>query len=863
MRIIRALATLFVVFSLASSSSASGPDVRPDHKRSVLDNGTTVISSYIPDSGLVTIQIRVLSGLSNEGKYAGSGISHLLEHLIFKGSRYETPGELHKKIKMLGGVINGSTGLDSAEYHIIVPRENFDKAFQLLTSMVMSPGFSEEELKKEKEVILKEMRMYRDDPFSRSTNLLYENAYRASLYKYPVIGYEEVFSALTGEDVREYHAGAYGPDRMIVGIVGGVGHDEALNTAKHYLGAYPRSARWQSYMPEEPAQVSENIREFPAEVTMGYLVMGFHTTSLYSPDMYATDVLSIILGQGKDSRIYKKLVDEKELLYGATCSNSTPRYPGLFVISATGDADGLREARREIFDIIRDLAKDGPGEEEISKAKEMVIASYIGSYEDIGTEVSSLTSSEMLTGDPMFFYRYVENVSKVTASDVKRMIWKYLKKDNSTSILLMPEGKILGDQARNVTPSELEEKMVKLDNGMRIVVKRRGRLPIVSVAVAFEGGVRSETREDNGICNFVASVLLKGTSSRDASEIAPALERRGGSIGAFSGMNSLGVTMNLMKDDLAFGMDIVEDVIRNASFPEDEIERSRKKILAELLEEKKDVYQRAMNTLLELLYGEHPYGMNMLGTEDTVMALDRGRLTGYYHDTFVPDNTVISVVGDVNVDDVVKGLSERFGAWQPRRTVNPDRDVRSLDGAKEQEINMKKEQALVVMGYQGVKMNDERRYALAIISSLLSGSNGLLFNAAREGEGITYASGARSVPGLDKGYFLLYVATSEKFLDKASEILALVKDKVLRGEMSDEDIQACKDRLISEQAMSLQRNSDIAISMALNELYGLGYDDYKRYPEGIRDVTRDDVLKTAADIFSGQDPAEVLIHSVE
>jgi zinc protease len=259
------------------------------------------------------------------------------------------------------------------------------------------------------------------------------------------------------------------------------------------------------------------------------------------------------------------------------------------------------------------------------------------------------------------------------------------------------------------------------------------------------------------------------------------------------------------------------------------------------------------------MYGEHPYGMNVLGRDDTVRSFSREDLLTYYRNTLVPSNAVISVVGDVDVESVMKDLSSRFALWEGKMPAFREKRVVPVPKNSEVRLEMEKEQSLVLVGYQSVRMDDDMKYPLSIVGSLLSGSGGMLFNAAREGEGMTYASGARSSPELDKGYFVLYIATSEEFVEKAVDIIDDVTGKVALGEIDEEDIRASKNRLISGHALALQRNSGLAMSMSLNELYGLGYDNYRKYPERIMKVTEKEVIDAASKVFSDGNPAVLII----
>ena len=834
----------------------------PEYHRQTTSNGATIVSSYIPEAELVTIQIRVLSGLSNEGEYASSGISHLLEHLLFKGTREKSSEDIRKEIKMIGGIVNGSTGLDSAEYHITVPNERFEEALSLLVDMVMQPIFTDSDFEKEKEVVLREINMREDDPITKRVRLLFSEAYRENVYKYPIIGYAEVFKKLSKEDVIRYHKAVYRPQRMVLGIVGGVPAEEAMEVARERIEGLERGLPWASGVEPEPRQIDVNIESFEADVVVGYMAIGFHTTSLFSKDLYNTDVLNIILGVGEDSRLYRRLVKEKELLYSIGSLNYTPKYPGLFIITAIGDADKLEEAREEIMKVIDELNSGKVSKDELQRAKNMVISDYLFSHESIEALASSMTISQILTGDPSFFAKYVDEVGKVEVESIKSSCRKFLTEDNSTTIYLVPKGfleKEAPAEEEWIRKSDVSAE--KLLNGLTIVVKKKGTLPLVTVSFASVGGLRAETAMDNGISNLTSALLLKGTKKRKESQIVPVIEQMGGAIASFSGMNSIGLSMHVLSEDLDKGMDIFQDVLWEAVFPEEEILKVKKKTIASIQEEEKDIFSKGMLEVRKLLYGKHPYSMRVRGTVEGIESFTRDDIVSFYSSHIVPEGSVLTVVGDIDAPLVLEKLVKRFKKWKGTPQAIEKESVIPLEGGEKESLTMDKEQTLIVLGFQGVNLKDNRKYALKVISALLSGADGLLFYALREAEGVTYTLGAVSVPQVDKGYFFLYAATQEEDLDKVRKKLIEVIEKVKKGDIKEEEIEASKRRLISEHALGLQTNSALSMVLTLDELYGLGLEEHKKFPEAISNVTREEIKEVAREVIDLGKSAEVVIHS--
>jgi len=856
----------------------------------------------------VTVEIRVLSGLSNEGVYAGTGISHFLEHLLFKGTKSKTADEVRRSIKNMGGMINGSTGRDSAEYHITVPKENFTEALKLLSEMVTEAVFTDKEMETERDVILKEMKLHNDNPVSRRMRLLFQQAYRSHVYKYPIIGYEESFKKLSKADILAYYNAVYTPDRMVIGIAGGIRPEIALKAAKETIGAYQRVSSWRTEIFEESGDPREVQKKFPAEVTLGYMAIGFHMTSVYSPDLYAGDVLNILLAGGNGSRLYSRLVKEKKLLYAVGGYNYTPEFPGLFIITGIGAPEELDAAREEIFSVIKDACEEGVTLEEIRRAKNLVLSGYLHAHEKPGNVASSMTNSQILMNRADFLEEYVEGIKSVTKEQVAEALSKYLRKNNSTTIFLIPEylwedDKVISQVedrneqpektrkviirprdkvARKIKPDtkdagkkisisakEKKEKLedtpkkefTRLENGLKIIVQKKGNLPLVSVTFAAAAGVRAETRETNGLSNLTASLILKGTYNLDEDEIIPVIEQMGGEINVFSGMDAVGVEMDVLAKDLDPGMDIFEDVIKNAIFREEEILKQKEKITAYIGEQDNDVFDNGVINLRKLLYGAHPYAMRVAGEKETVNAFSRDEMISFYKKHFVLDSAVITVVGDIDVRKTMSDMKNRFSAWRGTKTPLLDKKVSLMEEPKKKDIVMNKEQALFIVGFSGVKKTDNRRYALDVASSILSGTDGLLFEALRKEKGLSYISGAVSVPEVDTGYFVLYAATTEKNLTKTGRIVSDIIKKLKAGDFSEEEISSSKKRLISQWAYSIETNHAVSVIMALGELYGLGAGSYKEYPARINAASRKDIIECAQEIFNQKRSATILIHS--
>ena len=847
---------MFVLFGAFSYGNTSY-----DCGKKVLDNGAIIISKYIPDSPLVTINIRFSSGLSNEGKYASSGISHFLEHLLFKGTNNKNSDQIRREIKQMGGVINGTTGLDSAQYYITVPVENFYKALNLITSMVTEPVFSKKDFKKERSVVLKEMKMNEDEPSTKRVKLLFSEAYLDNVYKNPVIGYLEKFKQLTSSDLIEYHSAVYTPEKMVIGIVGGIKKEEALNKVSGIVQEYERGEPWDAMIQKEPRQVSSREVRFKEDINLGYLAIGFHSTDLYSEDLFALDAAGMILGGGKDSRLYKEIVEKKQLLYDISCVNYTPRYPGLFIITGIGDTDKIGKAKIEIFNVINEISTSNILDVEITKIKNQIVLEYLRAHEKTSDMAGLMTEAELLTGDYNFFEKYSEGIKSVDKEDIKRVLKKYLLKENSTTIFLFP--KDFTEEKKDIKVTRITEKVksIRLKNGLKVIIKEKKALPIVAITLAARGGLISEHSKNNGIANLMSTLLLKGTKTRTQEDINAEIETSGGDVGSFSGMNTMGIYMDVLSDKVDIGLNILSDIASNSIFDEKEIIKEKKKIIAMIEEQEKNIYAKGILALKKILYRGHPYSMRTIGDIKSVNNIKRSDIKNFYDSYFKPNGLVLTVVGDIDVDDFSVKIKKYFESWEGKVKKIYIEKAKPLEQKYEEDIKMDKEQALFLLGFQGVKIYDKRKYALSLISALLSGSDGYLFNNIREKKGFSYTSGALNVPEVDTGYFLIYVATVEKNIKEVKKAVINLIKKINKGKITKSDIASSKRRLVTEYISSLETGSALSLSMALNEICGLGWDNYKHFDDNISSLTKKDIVDCAKDILKLNDSAVVVVHS--
>jgi len=852
----RLLLTAILVFTLCSLSIADEAVYRK-----TLENGLIILIKESPPKELVSINITIKTGPSSEEEYTASGISHLVEHLVFKGTASRKTGDIEKEMRSYGGLINGSVSHDTTTYEVIIPVKYFTQGLAVLKDMLVNSVFDKAELEKEREVILKEIKLNEDDPQKKLMTRLFENAYTTHSYKYPSIGYEKILKTLTRDDAVKYYNRRYVPNNMVIAVVGGINAKSAAADIEKEFSRF----RAPSYRPvnrseKEPAQTGKRVIEEEAPITLSYLALGFHSTGMLNKDLFALDVLSMILGRGNNSRLNNLLLKDKREVHSITSWNYTPMDPGLFVVTALLSKDNIEAAKRDILYEIKKIKDGDVSSDELETAKRMVMGDRILAHETIEGQAGDLSEGMAVAGNSDFYDRYVEGINKVSKLDIRRAASQYLNEDNLTEVSLVPKGSETLPFV-SVPRALMEEKFEKrtLTNGLILLTRVNAKIPAVSITVVFSGGLIAENKSNNGISGLTAKMLLDGTKERRESEIISAIESRGGRISSFSGFNSFGLDLTALKDDTDLALELIKDITTNSVFAQNELAKEKLLTAAAIKDEGDDIFEIGALSLRRMLFKDHPYGMRDIGEEESVMAINRDDLIRFYQSRCIPNNTVIAVSGDIDPKKIFTKVEALFNDVERRDLVKPLKNLPLPVSSGSQTIKMDKEQSLLMLGFKTVAMNSPDRYSLNVLSGLLSGRSGRLFVALRERSGLAYTMGSLQKMGLDTGFIMFYAATTMDKVGEAKRLLLNEISAIKQGLITDGELDAAKKEMVSSQNLLMETNAANSFQAALDELYGLGYDNLYKFENETNKITKYDIIRVANKYLDMSSCAEVVI----
>jgi zinc protease len=795
-----------------------------------LENGLVIIVREDHSAPVVSAQAWAMAGSIHEGKWLGAGLSHVLEHMLFKGTTTRPGSRIDQEVQEAGGYMNAYTSFDRTVYHIDVPNTGATTAIDILCDIMQHASLPPDELAKELDVIRREMDMGQDDPGRRSGRRLFETAYTRSPYRFTVIGYLDIFNELKPEDIRAYYHEKYAPNNVFYVIAGDIRRDEVIAQIKTAYAKTKSRALPPNFLPPEPKQTAprEVVEEAPIE--LGHLHFAWHIPELRHADVPVLDVLAVLLGSGRSSRLYQQVRERQGVVHHADAWTYNPGSTGLFGMSAMVDADQFTAARDAMLAEIEKIKSMSVSSDEVMKAVKQFISATLSTRKTMEGQAGDLGGSWLAANNLTFSERYLAAVKRVSHADVQRVAREYLTSENRTLYALLPNGTTPKISTEVETSSDSPIQKFELPNGLRLLVKENHRLPFVEFRAAFQGGVLAETADNSGITQMLAKMLLKGTKTRDAEKIATEIESVGGHIDSYGGNNSFGVNAEVLSSDFATGLELLADVILNPTFPADPLEREREVQIAGIHSQKDNLLKSASNAMRRTLFGNAGYGLDLLGTEETVTKLQAADLKAFHQKLVAPNNCVLAIFGDVKAVEVKAAVEKIFAGWQRSGTGVPP--VSFGNGQQHtggtpvplrvEEIRDKK-QAVIVLGFAATTIHDEDRYALDLLQEACSDLGSRLFLRVREKLGLAYYVGAQHFPGLVPGYFAFYAGTEPtKVAQVESEFLK--EAELLRTEgLTAEELKRGKAKIIGSKKISRQDLGSLASLTSLDELYGLGY----------------------------------------
>ena len=831
-----------------------------------LSNGMEVILEENHARPVISLNALVKVGSAFETDKE-AGMTHVIEHMIFKGTPTYPVGEIARSIEAAGGDINAYTSYDQTVYFINMASRFSDKALAILCDAIKNPLFDPQELENEKEVILEEIRREQDDPARLVGELLFQESYVRHPYGRPIIGFPKTVKSFTHDDLMKFYRKWYTPHNIAFIVVGDFETKNMLAKLEKHFKDFkgPKPPANPADKLVEPKQKKPRLLIKEANIQNSHLAMAWHVPEIVHEEVPAIDVAAHILGGSDSSRLEQEVKEHKKLVHHISSYAYTPKDPGIFAVSGLMMDALVPKALEAILHEVNVIRNEAVQTSEISRAKINIRSGEVYERETVGGQSGKLAYFLATAGSHDFEKRYYQMLQDVHTDDVMTAARDYLSSDNLTVVLMVPHGSPWAKNKKKIMdimtsstkskkkPQAAKSKLhqMKLKNGLTLVVAEDHRLPIVAINASAKGGLRFETKANNGVTTLMSRTMTKGTTNRDAVRIAKDTEKIAGQLQGFSGRNTCGLKSEFLSEHLHDGFELFSDVLTHPSWAKNEIANEKEFLLHSIRDQEDQLSLMAFLHFLETLYPKHPYGLRSLGTIKTVKKLTASDTSKLYKRIFSPKQMVMSVVGDVNPDEI-KDLAEEYLGDLPKSVGKPPKlkvDPRPRKPITTEHPKKEKQQAHIVYGFQGTTISSDDRFAMTVLNNILAGQGGRLFLKLRDEMGLAYAVSSIHVEGVEPGYVAVYIGTEPGKVDTSIDGIRAQLDMITSKLVTKEEIDRAKQYIVGTYELELQRFAALANSYSLNELYGLGVEEVERYPKKIIEVTREDVLRIAKKYF--------------
>jgi zinc protease len=845
--------------------SALYDDVRVE----TLDNGLKVYLKPIPNSPIVTTMVAYKVGSSDE-ELDHTGLSHYLEHLMFKGTKEIKPGDIDRITLQNGGANNAYTSEDFTIFHFDFASDRWEVALKIEADRMQNLLIDKEhEFDEEKGAVCNELMRNEDEPWDLEQKEILPLLFgKKAPYGHPVIGEREHVRGATAAIIKSHYDKWYHPNNASLVICGGFDPDKALAKVKELFGPIPKAKLPERKPVVEVKRTKPIIQNMESKFQVPRLLMGFNGVTTSNADNPALTVIDALLSGGKTSRLYRKMVEGEQVATSVNTSNMAGRYPGWFAIQVEMYPDKDRAAIEKIvLGELKRLQDEPVSAAELHRAQQGILASTVFARESAHGLADSIAQG-VTTNDLDYMKKYLPSILAVTAKDVQRVAKEYFNPDSRVVIWSLP-AKEKGDKgggddkkpegakrklnrlaANDKAPafSLKDAQRVELPNGLVLLLFENHRVPVVVASASVHDVHLYEPDDKLGVGTLTGFLLDEGTTDHTGPQIAELIEDVGGSLS----MGASGGSIKVLTGDRKLGLSLLFECLTKSNFPKEAFERDKNRLLSSIDEADTLADARAQKAFMAEVFGKHPKGRPASGTHKTVEKLTAADCEAFYKKVFVPNNTTVAIVGDFDskaVIDEVKALTANWKKSDLERPKTP-----AVDKPKEftQKIITMPSAAQLhfFMGHVGITRKNPDYYKLLVMDYVLGTGPGFtdrLSARLRDREGLAYTVRANisSSAELEPGEFTCYIGTDNINFDRVKKEFLEELNKIRDEKPKDEEVADAKQFLLGNQPFQFTTNGDIAGQLLYIERYNLGFDYLEDYRKAIAAVTPEDVQAVA------------------
>ena len=842
-----------------------------DVVREVLPNGLTLLIQPDHSAPVVALVTHVKAGFFDEPD-KWTGISHVLEHMFFKGTQRRGVGSIARETKGVGGYLNAGTGYDHTSYFTVLPASSLPQALDIQSDALRNSIIDQGELARELQVIIQEAKRKRDTPGAVAQETLHEVMFDRHRIRRWRIGHEADLARLTRQEVVSYYRSRYVPERTVVAIVGAIDPAAALDLATKCYADWPRAAGAIDPSPEEPPRREVRARTLRGDVSQAELVMGWRTVPSLHADAPALDVAAAVLGAGRGSLLYQAL-REPGLVTSISAHNYTPTELGVFSVGADLAPEMLEPAVEKIAESVSRLSLLGPSAEELHRARTLLEARWARRLETMEGKASALAAAEALE-HVSFLDREYAALQAVDADAVREATSRYLQPDSVSGVVYLPTGSgpdlapTLLERSFAVTPlhqgsrsplprrrvppivrvsasREAEVEHTRL-SGIDLLVRRKTGVPLVTLGL-YSPRVEFDPPRLAGLGSLLVRGAVRGAGDMDAGELAFAFERLGGSLAPAAAADWLGFGTTVLSEHLADAAVLLDLVFRAPRLNDLELETERGLMVTEAEQVSDDMFRYPFQLGFAEAFGDSGYGLPVAGLPETLPSISPSDVRDWHRGPFVRGRPVVVAVGDVDpgqASATLAGVFRDYPALADGR--RPDEQVRKISAGSSSRVALReKAQAALAMIFPGPARRDPNRFAAEVWAAVASGLGGRMFEALRDRRSLAYTVLASSWQRGRAGALVSYIATSPEREQEARAAMLEQLDLFTRAPVTEDERLQAITYLAGQAELSRQSAGALAAEILEAWLIGNGLGDLQDPAGAFRAVTADDVMRVA------------------
>ncbi len=822
----------------------------------VLENGLTVYVLEDHRFPLVSVRLFVKAGSTYETP-KDAGISHVLEHMVFKGTEKRPKGTIFGEIEKAGGSINAYTSFDSTFYMADLPAKHWALGLDVLKDIAFHPTFDATELESEKQVILSELQISNDDPDSKIFWDLTSNTLKGTTYDHHVLGFEETIKAVTPESLRQYLGKYYQPQNTTVVVVGDVDAKAVLAESQKLFGALKNSGKLHPVKPIDATKLNNTsviIEEGPWQQV--YLTIAFPIPHIQDAQQAAIKVFSRAFGTGTSSYLYKKYKYDKQLIDNITIYDYPYERVGALYIAVELNAKNLNVFWQEFVKDLATLNANLFSDADIARAKLLEEDDFYRAKETFTDIASNIGDTLLLGGGEQGEKNLLASMARVNKEDIQAVIQQWIVPQRANVIALIPQGTPLPDLKtvmQATWPIKETQKSAKASNdtgATEIIDLGQGRTvilipdttrPYTAINLYFSGGSALDTQHQ-GLGDLTAAVLTTGTKDLTASQLKNYLADRATLLDTYRAHQAFSLSTN---QPSRFNKDIfalIREIITNPSMNPEEVEREKKDQIAAIRVRDDNsmdyIYARIAPFLFEK---QHAYGMQHLGTIKEIEAYTVKDIQGFWQKQS-KQPWVLSVAGDFDKEAVLAFAKSLPVPSAKAVTVKPPK------WNTERKLNLTvpgREQAHYMLAFPSVSVDHEDAPAVELLGTVLGGFSGKLFKELRDNQGLAYTVYAYQNFFQETGVFLFYIGTDPQKLAASHDGFMGVIEDIQKNLISEKELQGAKNKMEGDYYLAQQRLSTRSGEAASNITYGQDLDFRMQTIAKVKKLTAEDVRRVA------------------